>query len=131
MRVLLDSGVWFRRYHRLGLSKPLTRFLAAEVTEWHLTTVSIAGLLYKWRHRNLPVADPARWLDESLEGFTLQPLTAQIARRAGLWDWEHGDPADRIIAATAAELDLTLIHTNERLKDLAGFPQRYFRGGMM
>lgn len=127
MRALLDSGVWLRRYHRMPMSPALRRALA-RVTEWHLASVSIAEILYKWRHKRLPVPDPAEWLEASLQDVTVSPLPRSIAVRAALWEWPHGDPADRIIAATAAELDLTLIHTDTTLRELSGFEQRYCTG---
>ena len=128
MKVLLDSGVWWWRFHRLPLAKGLTEFLEREVSEFWLSPVSVAEMLYKWRHKPklLPGPDPASWLDGALTGFRVAPFSLAVARRAGLWDWQHGDPADRILAATAVELDLTLTHTDLVLKALPGFPQRYF-----
>jgi PIN domain nuclease of toxin-antitoxin system len=43
-----------------------------------------------------------------------------------LWDWDHKDPADRLLAATAKIENAELWHTDTRLKKLKGFPQRYF-----
>jgi PIN domain nuclease of toxin-antitoxin system len=50
------------------------------------------------------------------------------AQQAGLWQWPHGDLVDRVLAAIAAETGLVLIHTDQVLKALSGFPQKYFRG---
>lgn len=127
MRARLDSGAWFRRHYRLPMSAALRKALTG-VTEWHLASISIAEILYKWRHRGLPVSNPDEWMEDSLSGLTMQPLSASIARRAALWEWPHGDPTDRIIAATAAELELTLVHTDEVLRELAGFNQVFCRG---
>ena len=46
--------------------------------------------------------------------------------QAGLWDWDHGDLVDRMLAAIAKEQDLILVHTDKVLKNLGGFPQKYF-----
>ncbi len=67
-------------------------------------------------------------MEDSLSGLIVQPLSASIARRAALWEWPHLDPTDRIIAATAAELELTLVHTDEVLMGLDGFNQVFCRG---
>ena len=128
MRALIDTGVWFRRYHRLPLSAALENFLADEITEFFLSPISILEITYKWRHGRLPCPPPEQWLDDAVEHYRLLPVTLTIAQRAGLWEWTHGDPADRLITATATSHELTLIHTDLGLKTLRGFPQRYFRG---
>ena len=128
MRALIDSGVWFRRYHRLPWSVALETFLSNEVTEFCLSPVSILEITFKWRHGRLPCPSPEQWLDDALEHYRLLPVTMAIARQAGLWDWPHGDPADRLITATAGAHELMLIHTDVTLRRLTGFSQRYFRG---
>ncbi len=74
---------------------------------------------------------PDQWLEESLQGFKPALLTFESARLAGSWDWPHGDPVDRALAAIAKVEGLTLIHTDTRLKNLPGFPQRYFKAVAM
>lgn len=127
MRALIDSGVWWNRYHGLPLHPRLVATLNT-VTEWYLCPLSIEEMLYKWRHKpkHLPAPDPATWLDHSLQGYRPALLTFESARQAGLWDWPHGDPVDRALAAIARTEDLRLIHTDMVLKDLPGFPQLYF-----
>lgn len=85
-------------------------------------------LLRKWRIGKLPCPDPATWFDSALDGFEILPITEPIARQAAFWEWEHKDPADRLIAATARVHGIELWHTDETLKKLAGFPQKYFAG---
>jgi PIN domain nuclease of toxin-antitoxin system len=50
-----------------------------------------------------------------------------IARDAALWDWELKDPADRLIAAAAKIHAVELWHSDTVLRELKGFPQRYFK----
>lgn len=128
MKVLLDSGIWWRRFHQLPLAPNLKALLAHPDTEFWLCPVSVEEMLFKWRHKphHLPAPHPDTWLMESLRGFRLAPVTWAAARLAGLWDWQHGDPVDRLLAAVAKTEDLTLVHTDTVLKDLPGFPQRYF-----
>lgn len=127
MKVLLDTGVWFRRYHRLPLRPSLVKFLETEVTEFHLSPLSVAEISFKWQRGRLPgIPDPAAWVDHSLENFVLEPASPAAARQAGLWDWSHGDLVDRLLAAIAAESGLVLVHTDRVLKGLEGFSQRYF-----
>ncbi|MGL5011947.1 MAG: type II toxin-antitoxin system VapC family toxin, partial [Paracoccaceae bacterium] len=42
-------------------------------------------------------------------GVVFAPLTEDISLSAGLLDWSHRDPFDRMIAATALAFDMTLI----------------------
>lgn len=37
------------------------------------------------------------------------------------------DPADRLIVATAREMELTLLHTDKRVRATTGLKQRYFQ----
>ncbi len=128
MKALLDTGVWFRRYHRLPLSKPLQKFLAEEVTEFHLSPLSVAEITYTWKRGKLPyVPDPQQWVSHSLENFLLESVSPEIALRSGLWDWDDGDLVDRTLSAIAVERDLTLIHTDKLLRTYSGFPQKWFQ----
>jgi PIN domain nuclease of toxin-antitoxin system len=128
MKVLLDTGVWFRRYHRLPMSRSLSVFLDREVTGFHLSPLSIAEIVFKWRRGRLPgVPDPAIWLEHSLENFVLENLSPAAALQAGLWDWDHGDLVDRSLAAIAADTAIPLVHTDRVLRKLSGFPQKWFQ----
>jgi PIN domain nuclease of toxin-antitoxin system len=127
MRALLDTGVWFRRYHRLPMSRALRQYLES-VSEFYLSPLSVAEISYKWQRGKLPqVPDPATWTDHALENFILLDLSAAAALRAGLWPWAHGDLVDRSLAALAAESQITLVHTDKVLRDLGGFPQKWFK----
>ncbi len=117
-----------RRYHGLPLARSLEAMLDAEVTDFCLSPVSILEIAYKWRHGRLPCPPPADWVEDATADFRLLPVTGQIALRAGSWEWDHGDPVDRLIMATAACHEATLIHTDLQLKGLKGFPQHFFRG---
>lgn len=129
MRVLLDTGVWFRRYHGLPLRKSLLRFLETEVTGFCLCPLSIEEIAYKWKRGRLEdVPDPKEWMEHSLLNFEMINLSAEAALRAGLWPWNHGDPVDRALAAIAALEGVTLVHTDRVLAQLKDFPQRYFAG---
>lgn len=132
MKVLLDTGVWFRRYHGLPMKASLVDFLETQVTAFHLCPLSVAEITFKWRRGRLSgVPDPQLWIAHSLENFALENPSAMAARQAGLWDWEHGDLVDRLLAAIAWETGLTLIHTDRVLKGLDGFPQHYFPNAAM
>lgn len=127
MRALLDTGVWFRRYHRLPMSRALRKYLD-EVTEFYLSPLSIAEISFKWQRGKLTqMPDPKAWVPHAVENFILLDLSPGAALRAGLWPWAHGDLVDRALAALAAESGITLLHTDKVLRDLQGFPQQWFK----
>jgi PIN domain nuclease of toxin-antitoxin system len=60
-----------------------------------------------------------QWLDaaKSLPELRIEPVTEPIARRAGsLAESFHGDPVDRIIVATAMQLQAKLLTADDRLR---------------
>lgn len=62
---------------------------------------------------------PEQWIADLrlLPELRFEPVSAEIARVAGSFDEAvPGDPADRIIAATAIALDLKLVTADERLR---------------
>lgn len=64
--------------------------------------------------------DVQEWVDEvlTLPGVRLAPLSPAIAIASSRLPGElHGDPADRLIAATARHHDLTLITADAKLLD--------------
>jgi PIN domain nuclease of toxin-antitoxin system len=83
-------------------------------------------MLYKVKFKGLPAPTHAGWLSEALAGYRPALLTMEAGQQAGEWDWPHGDPVDRCLAAVALTQGLTLIHTDTVLKRLEGFPQKYF-----
>ena len=57
------------------------------------------------------------------EGQTISaPLTRATAARAGVIEWRHRDPFDRLIAATAIELGYPLVSKDEEFDALVGTP---------
>ncbi len=127
MKALLDTGVWFRRYHRLPMSRALRQYLD-EVTEFYLSPLSVAEICYKWQRGKLPqVPDPRTWVAHAVENFIMIDLSPAGALQAGLWPWAHGDLVDRSLAAISSDSGITLLHTDKVLRDLEGFPQKWFK----
>ncbi len=119
MRLLLDTHIWLWTVSdpkRLG--RRVLHQLKDEANELWLSPISTYEALtlhYKGRYEidgNL-----AEWLARATAGTREAPLTHEIAfvaRQLPL----HQDPADRILAATAEVLDLTLVTADERLLGL-------------
>ena len=61
---------------------------------------------------------PEPWLEDLrlLPELRFEPVGWEIARQAGAWgDKMPGDPADRLIAATAVVLEATLVTADARI----------------
>ena len=87
-------------------------------SELWLSPISVyeALTLHEKGRLDLP-SDLSAWLAGATSGTTEAPLTHEIAfvaRQLLL----HQDPADRIIAATAQVMDLTLVTADSRLLGL-------------
>jgi PIN domain nuclease of toxin-antitoxin system len=69
------------------------------------------------RRRRLTLAYPSQeWRQKVLRlGIVEVPLTGEIGIRAAELEGLNGDPADRIIAATATSQGATLLTADERL----------------
>ena len=110
--IVLDSHVWFwwvnLEHHRISAYQLESIENADQVG---VSAVSCFELALAHRKGRLALPIPhAEWLRLALEGSSVEllPLTPSIATRAvGLADI-HRDPFDRIIIATAIELDAML-----------------------
>lgn len=56
----------------------------------------------------------------STQGLRITPYTARMAMMSGSMDWEHPDPFDRMIAATAIEMACPLISKDAAFEGLHG-----------
>ena len=119
MRLLLDTHIWLWTLSdpkRLG--RRILNQLKNEANELWLSPISTYEAL-TLHHKNRFEIDGnlTEWLARATAGTREAPLTheiALVARQLSL----HQDPADRILAATAEVLDLTLVTADERLLGL-------------
>jgi PIN domain nuclease of toxin-antitoxin system len=124
--ILLDTHVLL--WLRLGNPRLGRRARALLDTAWWDGAASVSTITY-WE-LGLLVAkgrldvdiEVTRWRAELLsEGLVEIPVTGDIAALTGEIPDMHGDPADRIIAATAITLDdCRLLTADERLLDWPG-----------
>lgn len=56
------------------------------------------------------------------QGFRVAPYSARMAMLAGAMGWDHADPFDRMIAATALEMAVPLISKDAAFDDLRAVP---------
>ena len=85
------------------------------ITAWELGLLAKSG--------RAPMARPPQVIFEAflrLPGIALEQLTAGILIDSSLLPGDvHGDPADRIIIATARTLDLTIVTRDRHILDYA------------
>jgi PIN domain nuclease of toxin-antitoxin system len=126
MRLLADTNVFVKFVFNGPLADEINSTINDQQTERCLSPISIVEIYRLWQKGE--IADhPDSWLSLALPSWTILPVTVPIARQSVLWPWQHRDPADRIIAATADVEKIELWHTDTVLKKLTGFPGRYFK----
>ncbi len=98
---------------RLEQARTAEDAAVSAVSFWEIAT------LVRRRRLTLP-ADPASWRRRQLaDGLVEIPVDGEVATRAGLLADLHGDPADRLIVATALE-GHTLLTADQRILDWPG-----------
>ncbi len=119
MKLLLDTHIWLwllQDPNRLGsqtfqsLQDTKNELWLSAISTWEVLTLNFKGRIQL--KGNL-----ADWLARATAGTHEAPVTHEIAlfaRQLSL----HQDPADRILAATAQVLDLTLVTADNRLLGL-------------
>lgn len=123
MKYLLDSHVvdWARNE-----DPRLSAKVRAIIAESNLGDLAISDVTLTELARHLAngvirtTLPPIDWLLSATRGTVVLPVTAEIAVRAASLDWNHRDPCDRHIVATAAEHKLPLLTIDEKIHDLAG-----------
>lgn len=87
--------------------------------------ITLKVRLGKWNEM-APHADRLDALSAT-QGFHVAPYTARMAIEAGRMDWDHRDPFDRMIAATAFEMAMPLVSKDQAfdaLNDMTGWRGR-------
>ena len=123
--IVLDTHalVWWAVGDR-RLSAPALRAIkaAAKGGGVFASAISVMEIATAVRRGRLTLRVPfEQWQADlrSLPELRFEPVTAEIAALAGSFDGAmHGDPADRIIAATARTLGARLVTADERLRGL-------------
>jgi PIN domain nuclease of toxin-antitoxin system len=122
MTHLLDTNAWLRVVARPDELSPAARTLMnqRDILPFGLSAISIWEVTLKARKRKLellPTTD--RWLQSALNRSLVQvlPIDAAIARLANeLPGTFHEDPADRLIAATALQLNLAVVTSDTNFR---------------
>jgi PIN domain nuclease of toxin-antitoxin system len=120
LKLLLDTHIWIwslQGSDRLGkrtaqeIRNPLNERWLSPVSTWEALTLHAKNRIH------LP-EDIGAWVARSTANFQEAPLTHEIALAARRLPWDHNDPADRFLAATAQVLNLTLVTADANLLGL-------------
>lgn len=112
MTILLDTHAFVWAEFSPDLLSPQGRALLEESDLAYVSAVSLYEISAKVRLGKWPEAETL--LDYDLHffaqhGFRFLELAPSVAIRAGRLPGDHRDPFDRLLAATAIELDLTIL----------------------
>jgi PIN domain nuclease of toxin-antitoxin system len=105
-----------------SLSRPASQAISRGVKEGGIvaSAISVLEIVTAARCGRLQLTMPVeQWLDDvrQLPELRFEPVSDRIARIAGAFgEGMHGDPADRIIAATALVLGAILVSADDRLR---------------
>jgi PIN domain nuclease of toxin-antitoxin system len=129
LKLLLDTHIWI-----WGLLEPerlghrVRRSLGDARNERWLSPVNVWELLVAVRRGRVEIPDVDTLIRNiAAHGFHEAPVTIEITHMSARLDLATGDPADRLLAATAKTLGLTLVTADRRLlgsPDLQTLPNR-------
>ena len=119
MKFLLDTHIWLwfvidptrlKRNALRALKDPENELWLSPISTWEALTLHKKGRVHLR-------GDLTEWVARATAGIKEAVLTHEIAAVA-LGIPLHKDPSDRLIAATARVLELTLVTADERLLEL-------------
>jgi PIN domain nuclease of toxin-antitoxin system len=127
VNLLLDTHVWLWSHTapqklstraRSALSTPRNELWLSPISIWEFLLLAERG-----RVRVEAGLTPEAWVREATARAPLRdaPLTRDVVWRSRSVVLGHDDPADRFLAATAAEYSLVLVTADERLLAGKGF----------
>ncbi len=125
MKLLLDTHIWiWSLIEPARLVDRVRTALESDDNELWLSPISTwEALLLVERGRISVEGEPQALVSRMLKAgpFREAPLTHAVAQESRRLSFEHSDPADRFVAATAVVYDLTLVTADSRLMDGPGY----------
>lgn len=119
MKVLLDTHtLLWATLSPSDLSPKVASIIADESNVILVSAASAWEIATKVRLGRLPGAETLEkeFLDVmENSGYTLVPINASVALRAGRFRSEHRDPFDRVLAAQALANDIPILSTDAKL----------------
>ena len=120
--VLLDTHAWIWSLMKPTRVGDTAKAAILEADSVLVSPISVYEVTRKTRLGKWPEIAPHVG-DLVAENQTVSaPFTRAVATRAGILDWRHRDPFDRLIAATAIELRYPLVSKDIEFDVLDGTP---------
>ena len=121
--VLLDTHAWVWAFRDSALLSETARSAIATADAVHVSPVSVLEIAQKVRLGKWAEMEP--FVDElpatlRNQGVIVSSLTPEIALHAGLRDWDHRDPFDRLLASTAEVMGLAFVTRDPAFAALPG-----------
>jgi len=123
--VLLDTHAWVWSMLDRPELHPAARVAIEEAQTVYVPPCSFHEITQKHRAGKWPEVGPIVPRLPALlraQGGVVAPYTAEMAMLSGGMEWNHRDPFDRMIAATAIEMACTLVSKDPAFDELKGFP---------
>jgi PIN domain nuclease of toxin-antitoxin system len=120
MKLLLDTHIWIwsmQGSDRLG-KRTAQEIKSSDNERWLSPISTWEALTLRAKKRIHLPEDLTAWVARATAAFREAPLTHEIALAARRLPWDHNDPADRFLAATAQVLNLTLVTADAHLLGL-------------
>lgn len=130
---LLDTHIWlWALLSQEKLSPEVKSALEVPDKLWISPVSMIEAHVAIERGRVVATTPASTWIRDALAAVPLveAPLTIDVALRSRALTTKHADPADRLLIATAASLELTLVTADRRIartKDCAVLVSRRSR----
>jgi PIN domain nuclease of toxin-antitoxin system len=124
VKYLLDTHVWlWAALYPQRLSGRVAKTLANLENELLLSPISVWELTILCRKGRFKLpSEISAWVADTISELRLEeaPLTIDVPLAIASLNFQHGDPADQFLAASAKVFDLTLITADEHLLSLPG-----------
>ncbi len=112
--LVIDTHIWIWEVAGDKRVEQLQKYRGRQVLS-AISVWEVAMLAAKGRLKLKP--DVATWVARNLESpVEMEPLAAEISVRSSQLENFHGDPADRLIVATAMVLQIPLITADEQIQ---------------
>lgn len=118
--VLLDTHTWVWSFGADDLLSDRARSAVSTADVVYLSPISFFEIGQKVRNGRWPEMDAhVEGLPDILrtQGGVLAPFSPEICLKASLMDWQHRDPFDRLILATAEIMQVPLVSKDRVLHE--------------
>jgi PIN domain nuclease of toxin-antitoxin system len=124
MKLLLDTHIWlWMVLEPTRLSRRVARVLDEAANQLWLSPISVWELLMLTQKGRVELnEDAVAWTRRTMDQLHLHeaPLTIEVALEPSTLSLARSDPSDRLIAASAKALNLTLVTADEKLIAIPG-----------